>query len=526
MCYSVSEHDIQLISTLLVEFEDRRFFSHPGLDVFGILRAITRNIVAGRVVQGGSTITQQLVRNTLLTSDRSLTRKLLEIALALMVERLYSKQEILLLYSQFVYMGPGVRGFQAASRLLYRRPLVTLDVMSLCGLLGLLRQPTRDYPLKSNDRFMQRRTFLADLHSGRNGDGDASTHAPDSTAPPNPISARGLEKPRWTLATRQFCRAKGIEGDDIRKVSLTIDRTLQSRVDRLLRSTSQESDLEGIAAVVLDNKSGDVLAESVWAHGRDCALSPTFTGSLQPGSTFKPFAVLAALEEGFAPDLLLTSAPFESSFIKNAGGLPWRVRNYAFQYRGEVTLKEALRLSDNTAFARLTEMVPLGRLQSAYQRFGLSERGTGTPAIALGAVGGGVPLIRIAAAYSALARNGVYIEPRFVRFIHYADGSTWWPQASIRKNVVVADYAVVFQLNAILAAALPQLAPSGFVGKTGTTRTASLVAAYDDAVSVAIWLTHNSPRGENDTKSVSALKALERMIAEVFLGHSKDAFSI
>ena len=455
-----------------------------------------------------------------------MTRKLLEIALALIVERHYSKQEILLLYSQFAYMGPGVRGFQAASRLLYRHPLAELDVVSLCGLLGLLRQPTRDYPLQSHDRFMQRQMFLVRLHTGRNGEGVASTHPPGSGGPPNPILVRGLEKPRWTLATRQICRAKGIASEDIKKVGLTIDRALQSRVDRVLRCTSRESDLERIAAVVLSNRSGDVLAESVWAHGRDCELSPTFTGSMQPGSTFKPFAVLAALEEGFTPEVVLQSAPFESSFVKNAGGLPWRVRNYAFQYRGEVTLAEALRFSDNTAFARLTEIVPLGRLQSAYQRFGLSERGTGTPAIALGAVDGGVSLIRLASAYSAIARNGVYVEPRFVRFIHYADGSTWWPQASTRANLVVAEYPVVFQLKAILTAALPQLATWGFAGKTGTTRKASLVAAYNDAVSVAIWLSHNNPRSENDTKSVSALKVLERMIAEVFLGHSRDVFSI
>ena len=147
--YSASERDIQLMSGLIVEFEDQRFFCHPGIDVVGILRAVKSNLTAGRIVQGGSTITQQLVRNTLLTPDRSITRKLLEIVLAIIIERHYSKQEILLLYSQFVYLGPRVRGFQAASRLLFRRPLAELDVVSLCGLVGLLRQPTCTYPLRS-----------------------------------------------------------------------------------------------------------------------------------------------------------------------------------------------------------------------------------------------------------------------------------------------------------------------------------------------------------------------------------------
>jgi penicillin-binding protein 1A len=525
VCYSASENDIQLIGRLVVEFEDRRFYSHPGVDVVGILRAIKSNIAARRVVQGGSTITQQLVRNTLLTPDRSLTRKLLEIVLALIVERHYSKKEILFLYSQFVYVGPGVRGFQAASRLIYRRPLAALDVVSLCGLVGLLRQPTRTYPVQNHDRFRQRQTFLARLYSGHKAAESAPSLYPISMSLPNPILACRLEKPRWTLVTQQVRRAQAIASDDVRKVGLTIDRMLQARVDRLLRSTSRESDLERIAAVVLSNRRGEVLAESAWAHGRECELSPSFTGGVQPGSTFKPFAVLAALEEGYAPDSVLQSAPFESSFIKNAKGSPWRVRNYAFQYRGEVTLTEALRFSDNTAFARLTEILPFAKLRATYQRFGLSERGKPTPAIALGAVHGGVSLIRLASAYSAIARNGVYIEPRFVRFIHYTDGSTWWPQAS-SENVVVSAYPVVSQLRMILAAALPQLAPLGFVGKTGTTRTGSLVAVYNDAVSVAIWLSHRSSRSELDTKSVSALKVFERLIAEVLLGHGKDPFSI
>jgi penicillin-binding protein 1A len=525
VCYTATQAEIQAVSRLVVEFEDQRFFSHPGIDLCGILRALRSNMMAGRIVEGGSTITQQLVRNTLLTPDRSLTRKLLEAVLALIIERHYSKKEILLLYSHFVYMGPRVRGFQAASRLLFRRPLAELDVVSLCGLVGLLRQPSRTYPFHSQDRFRQRQEFLALLHSGRDDTGYGTRQSHASTKPLNPIPVERLGKPRWTRVTQQICTAEGIAFDDIRKVGLTTDRMLQARVDRVLRSASQKPDVESIAAVVLSNTGASVLAESAWAHGGDCELSPSFSGSLQPGSTFKPFAILAALEEGYTSDLVLESAPFESSYIRNADGLPWRVRNYAFKYRGEVTLRAALHYSDNTAFARLTEMVSLAKLQSVYERFRLCEYRSATPAIALGAVGGGVPLLRLAAAYSAIARNGVYVEPRFIRFIHYADGSTWWPGTS-SENVVVSAYAVVSRLKWILADALPQLAQVGFAGKTGTTRTGSLAAAYNDALSVAVWLSHTTPRRESDTKGVSAIKVLERLIAEALLGHRRDPFAI
>jgi membrane peptidoglycan carboxypeptidase len=305
---------------------------------------------------------------------------------------------------------------------------------------------------------------------------------------------------------------------------LTIDRALQGHLDRTLCAASRDLGVHSVAGVVLDNRRGDVLAESAWSHGAECEFSPAFAGNLQPGSTFKPFAVLAALEQGLSVDLPLLSAPFESSFIKNADGSLWRVRNYAFRYRGEITLARALRFSDNTAFARLTEHLPLNTLQSVYERFGLAKPGEVTPSIVLGALGKGVSLLKIASAYSAIARLGVYVEPRFLRFLHYGDGTTWW--AADHKGALVSSYGAVCSLHEVLAATLPDLAPLGFAGKTGTTRRGSLVAAYNDFVSVAVWLGYTRQRAERTSKGLSAVKVLERFVNEALLGHSRDPFSI
>lgn len=523
VCYAASDDD-GIIGSLVIEFEDRRYYSHLGIDLIGIIRAIRSNLFALRVVQGGSTITQQLVRNTLLTPDRSVTRKILEIVLAVLIERHYSKREILALYCQCVVLGPGVRGFQAASRLLYRRTLANLDVVSLCGLVGLLRQPSRFYPGQSRNLFVQRQTFMARLHTKRKTGQIATNNVCITERLPNPIPVSQMKKPRLTLVMQQVCREQGLASEDIKRVGFTIDRALQARVDLVLRHISRSSDIERIAAVVLSNRQCEVLAESVFANGQECEFSPTFTRGLQPGSTFKPFAVLAALEEGYTPDISLISAPFESTQIKNTDGSSWRVRNYAHKYRENLTLTDALRFSDNTAFARLCEMIPLRSLESVYCRFGLSEFGSTTPAIVLGAVNGGVSLLRLVAAYATIARNGVYIEPRILRFIHYADGSTWWPQ--VDKDKVVTSYSAATLLKMILAGTLPQLAPFGFSGKTGTTQTGSLVAAYNDEVSVAVWLGNRGRRSENDNKGWSALRAAERLIAEGLLGHSRNPFKI
>jgi membrane peptidoglycan carboxypeptidase len=138
----------------------------------------------------------------------------------------------------------------------------------------------------------------------------------------------------------------------------------------------------------------------------------------------------------------------------------------------------------------------------------------------------GVSLLQIASAYSAIARLGVYVEPRFLRFIHYADGTSWWAAAPSMKGVLVSSYAAIRSLHHVLAATLPDLVPLGFSGKTGTTRRGSLVAAYNDFVSVAIWLGYTRPRIEGASKGLSALKVLERFVAEALLGHSRDPFSI
>lgn len=524
VCYLAGENDAAPINELVVALEDRRFFSHIGIDLRGVLRALRSNFIARRVVQGGSTITQQLVRNTLLTPDRSLTRKLLELLLALLIERHYSKHEILDLYSQLVYLGPGVRGFQAASRLIYRRSLSQLDAEAQCAIVGLLRRPSKDYPLTEQDSFRHRKAFIAQRLSGV-VERIAMSKTLEKQSDPNPVSLCRLLKPRWTNVAQGLCAEAGVSLRNVKKLGLTLDRRLQAHLDRVLSAASRDPATESVAGVVLDNGTSDVLAETAWSEGLEGEFSSAFNGKLQPGSTFKPFALLAALEAGFGIDWQLLSAPFESSFIKNADGSSWRVRNYAFRYRGKITLADALRFSDNTAFARLVETLPDDTLQSVYERFGLATSGSVTPSIALGAVKNGVSLLQIASAYAAIARLGVYARPRLLRFVHYSDGTTWWPGPP-RATTLVSNYSAIRSLHLALASTLPDLALLGFAGKTGSTHRGSLVAAYNDFVSAAIWVGYKRPRLEGSSKGVSALRVLERFVNEALLGHSRDPFSI
>lgn len=518
-CYPVSREEARRVADLVIQVEDRRFARHHGVDLHGLSRAILANLRARRVWQGGSTITQQLVRNTLLFPDRSLTRKLLEIVLALAIERRYTKEEILHLYCQSVFLGPGVRGFEAAARLIYRRQLSKLAAVEICGLVALLRTPSRTFPGSNLSAFLQRRAFVAKLVLPE------ERITPDAEV--NPVRRTGFALPRWDAAVRRQLIEAGVAVDDVAGIGLTIDRALQGTMDRVLREVSVDLSVKEVAAVAVDHASGAILLEAAWQRGAAAHTSPSFEVGLQPGSTYKTFALLAAVESGLPLDLALASAPFVSECLRNADGSLWRVRNYGHRYRGYLTLREALRLSDNTVFARLVECLSLPALYDTYARFGLANVGTSTPAVALGAIRGGTSLLKIALAYAAIANGGVAVTPRFVRLVRFRDG-TWWaptPPGSAGRPPLAASDAIA-ALRSALRTAVPELAVLGYSGKTGTTRTGSLVAAYDDRMSLAMWVQHTAPQAEGDPKSISAIRVFERYIRERLLGHRRDVFAI
>jgi len=529
VCYGAAFEDVEKICQLAIEFEDRRFFKHCGIDLFGILRAMLRNFLSRRIIQGGSTITQQLVRNTLLTPDRSFARKLAEIILALKIERHYSKKEILFLYGQSVYLGNGTRGFPAASKAIYRKPIQSLNRDQACGLIGLLRQPSITHPSKNITRYLDRQVLLASLtRKDKLLKKDYRDTLRVSLQPPNPIPICDFQKHRWANISRVLARDSFsyVQSLHVNRLGLTIDEPLQRIIDGVLKDVSLDKEVSQAAGVVVSNRTADILAESAWGEGRDLAFSPTFYGTIQPGSTFKTFAYIAALEAGLGSDLLLESQPFESSFIKNRNGHAWRVRNYANNYRGLLTLDGALQHSDNTAFARLAEMISVDHLRSIYSKFGLcGDKESITPAIVLGGLSRGVSLLSLISAYAAIARNGLFIQPRFIRYLQYSDGSIAYLPPSRYATLLIQDSAILSQLKAALRQAGHVISAAPFSGKTGTTKKGNLFVGYNDEVSIAIWLGYRNVQSECAKKAASAVKTVERIIQRA-LGYRRDLFTI
>lgn len=507
----------QALKEIVVGLEDRRFYSHQGIDLRGIARALLRNIRKGRIVEGGSTITQQLVRNSLLSPDRSAVRKILEVILALKLERHYSKDEILHLYFEFCYLGKGTRGFETAARVIFRRPLRSLSDRDLCALAGLLRTPNRTFPKAGAVDFRERQLHVERV-LGRTASGSA-------LGDQNPIEIGALRRERLSqIIHGELAKFRSCRRANVCRVFTTIDVDLQRQIDAELKNLSLSAEIEYVAAVVLANASGEVLAESACVAGNDAQFSPTFSGSTQAGSTFKTFAVLAALEQGFALDFELQSAPFESQFIFGRNGKPWRVRNYANVYRGSITLQEAFRHSDNTAFARLVECLDLDHLYEVYRRFGVLQSSIATPSIVLGATREGTRLIDLASAYCAIASIGTMTTPRLIRGIEYKDGSLAINPAHAIRQVIV-DMGIAMQLRAALGYAALPLSQGAWAGKSGTTSNSSIYVGYSDHVSAAVLMGFRAPQEEVGHKGISASSAFVKL-SKLLLGYRSNLLSI
>lgn len=517
--YPPTADELARLQPLIVYLEDRRFFTHFGIDVRGIARAAVANLRFLGIVQGGSTITQQLVRNTLLVPERSILRKLFEVLLAIKLEKHFSKREILDLYCNHVYLGKGIRGFPAAAKIIFRRKLSALNHTEICGLLGLLRTPARTFPDDESASFLTRQHMISKiLKSGNIGSDQA-------TKKPNPINIANHRCPRFTrIVKSELVRLTEQISGDVRRVGLTIDNSVQSALSDTLREITRLPEVTSGAGVILSTATADVLGEAAWEAGHDAQFSPAYFGSLQPGSTFKTFALLSALQQGISLDQPLMSAPFESSCYRAAGNTPWRVRNYANVYRGMISLHDAFKYSDNTAFARLVEMLDTDQVFRLYRDFGLCAGTLASPAIVLGGHKGGVSLLSLVAAYRAIANGAWYTHPRFIQYVEFRDGSFLsFPRS--RESRLVSDFQAIHDLQLALVGAGPLVGGIKQAGKTGTTRTGSLLAGYNDQIASAIWVGYRKPIAEGNPKAVGATAVLERFMNRL-LGHRSDLLSI
>ena len=391
-----------------VAIEDRRFYSHFGLDLLGISRAIVRDVTGVGGMQGGSTLTQQLAKNLFLTQERTLSRKIQEAILALWLERKYSKDQILELYLNRVYFGSGAYGVEAAAQKYFGKSAKMVNLSEAAVLAGLMKSPTRLAPNRNlaaaNERAAQvhHRDGRAGPHHRGDGEARARRTRPNSCA--RRARARSITPPTtsWTCSTTRSARSTRTSSSPRRSTPRCRPRRERALTDEL-NAKGDKFGVEQGALVALD-PDGAVKALVGGRNYADSQFNRAVAAKRQPGSAFKPFVYLAALERGLTPDTVREDAPIS---IKG-----WNPENYSREYFGPVTLTKALSLSLNTVAVRLgLEVGPKTVVRTAH-RLGIASDLEPNASIALGT--SEVTPIELVTAYAAFANGGIGVQPHVI----------------------------------------------------------------------------------------------------------------
>ena len=439
-----------------VAIEDRRFYSHGGVDAEGIARALWRDVKAGRVVEGGSTITQQLVRNLYISNERTVERKVTEACLAVKLERERSKQWILANYLNSVFYGNFAYGAEAAARTYFSRSARSLTLPQAALLAGLTQAPSAYDPLDSPDRALARRNeVLAAMRDEGMINARQYRFAVRSRAGlvPGRLYAEIREPYFFGYVRDELVRAYGTE--TVRSGGLRVYTTIQPRWQRLaanaIRGTLTSPHDPAAALISIDPATGSIRAMTAIVPGRaNNQFNLLSQARRQPGSTFKTFVLAAAVEEGMDPgSTYYVSAPFTYRPDPNGNcedGSWWCVKTYDSSYVGWTSVERATLRSDNSVFAQLTLDVGARRVAAVARRLGvrtpLEVNGQFPPAMGLGSVA--VSPLDMASAYATLAAGGIYTKPTAIRKVVFPNGKPddRWATRHRRTRVVsdgVAD---------------------------------------------------------------------------------------
>lgn len=467
----------------VVATEDRRFFAHPGVDPVGIARALWANLRAGGPVEGGSTISQQLAKNLYLTPERTLRRKLEEALLAFWLELRLSKEEILTLYLNRVYLGAGTYGVEAAAQRYFAKPARELTLAESALVAGLLKAPSRYAPTSDLQLARSRATTVLSLMAEQGLiDEDALIAA---RARPAKLAPERVEIAGWFVdwVLEGLDEELGKPRRD-RVVRTTLDPALQRAAEAAVARLMPAGPRPEAAVVVLDT-SGAVRAMVGGRNYRAGPFNRAVAARRQPGSAFKPFVYLAALEQGRRPTSTVLDGPLR---VKG-----WQPANHDGRYHGEVSLTQALALSMNAAAVRIGQEVGTARILATARRLGVTSPLPEVASLPLGT--GEVGLLELTAAYAPFASAGLRRPIWAVASAEEAGAGVLYRHAASEVRVIAEDVArqMDLMLRAVVsegtgrAAALPDRRVAGKTGTSQDNRDAWFVGYAGDLVS-GVWV--------------------------------------
>lgn len=509
----------KFLQKAVVAVEDARFYQHGGIDMRGIARALVKDVVKGRLAEGGSTITQQLIKNRYLTGVKTLERKLDEARMAIDFESKYTKQQILEMYFNEIYYGNGAWGIAQASRLYFDKNPEELSEAECAQLAGVQKNPARYNPLGKPANVTGRRDVvlkrMVDLNMISPRQRQALRTNPASVIKPGQAQ-QYLAHLKSKLIERY---GAGIIEQGGLEVTAALDLNLQKQAEQALREGVKRisPELQG-ALICLDPVTGDVLAA---VGGVDTALNSynrAFIARRQPGSAIKPLIYAAALEYGFTAGSILDDSPV----VYNRGNNEiWKPQNYGREFYGELSLRKALAYSNNIVAVKLLDAIGVPYFVDYAGKMGLPLKAENGLSLALGT--SEVTLNDLVLAYSPLATGGLRAEARVILRVYDSKSRSWTenptaistalsPAAAFVTTQMLKDvltYGTAKSLNRF-----SQKYPSA--GKTGTTddyRDAWFVG-YTPQIITGIWVGYDKPRpgGKSFTGGAVAAPIWERFM--------------
>lgn len=486
----------QTVKDATVAIEDRRFWDHSGVDLRGIVRALKRNYDAGVVRQGGSTITQQLMKMLYTGDEQTLQRKIDEALLATRVELEYSKDDIMTSYLNMAYFGSGAYGIGSASERFFDKPVAELTLTEAATLAGMLRAPSSYDPFGDPAPVLERRNTVLGIMRDEGMIGEQEYH--DATSSPltlaPPVADPSVRYPYFVDAVRRELVDKLGEETVVRgglTVYTTLDPALQDSAQASVAARfAQPTDPE-VALVSVNYASGAIVA---MVGGRDWASNQfnlATQGKRQPGSAFKPFVLASALEGGMSLSNTYSAEPF-STTVKDE---LWNVENYSdSRYSNSMSLHQATVWSVNTVYARLIMDIGPDQVVETAHRMGIDSEIEPNPAIALGGLTYGVSPLEMASAYGTIANGGVHVEPTTLARVTGRDGEVLVDGAPVTSQAVSAATAqqVAGTLRDVVASGTGAAAnvSGDCCGKTGTTQSYrdAWYVGWTNGVSTSVWM--------------------------------------
>ncbi|MBY6016141.1 PBP1A family penicillin-binding protein [Qipengyuania gaetbuli] len=482
----------QVMKDAMIAVEDRRFYSHPGVDPYGLTRAVYVWATGEDRLGATSTITQQLARNVFLNSNRSLDRKLREAVLAMALEWKFSKEQILELYLNKVYFGGGAYGIDSASRKFFSHPANELSVGEAAIIAGLVKAPSRYSPTADVDAAVGRASVVLRLMKEQNFIPQDATVDPSEVRLKEEAAQNSVRYfTDWALPQLDLLLPETFEPIE---VWTTLDVGMQRAATAAVQSNVPEGSQGALVSV---DRDGAILALVGGTDYVETNYNRATNALRQPGSSWKLFVYLAALEAGYTPEDRVVDTPV------TIGG--WSPRNSTGRNIGETDLRTAFAYSVNTVAAQLGNEVGFGSVASMARRFGISTPINTYPAMVLGS--NEVRLLDMTRAFAAVSNKGASVEPYGIVKVTTADGETLYEHKKSRSTQLVPDHVAAGMTDLLQAAVQTGTGRAAQIGrpvagKTGTTSSNKdgYFVGFSSGITTGVWM------GRDDNKRVGGLQ--------------------